>query len=153
MDCCTASAPPRWRWRSDGWRAWCSGAISSVGVIVREGGPLIRQTALRREGVEPVLAEHVRGEGERAEQIAEYGLAHVEPAGERAEGRHHDALTVGRKASAAHRAAAMRDPRGGMQMAADFARRAVRQMPEQQTADLQFRFERSADALARLGVV
>ena len=124
--------------------------------LVRQRGVqarLIRQTALGGEGIEPVFAQHMRGEGERAEQIGERADAHVKPAGEGAEGRHHHARVVGGKAAAAHGAAAMRDARHRMQMAADFAGGAGRQMTEGQRAERQRFLEHAADAVGRLGIV
>src|SRR6185437_7178733 len=109
----------------------------------------IRQTPLCGEGVEPVLAEHVRGERERAEQVGEGRVADVEAAGEGAESRHDETRFIGREAAAAHRAAAMSDARRRMQMAADFAGAIARQVAERQRAEREARMERAADAAGR----
>ena len=68
-----------------------------------------------------LLAEHVRGERERAEQAEDGAIAHVEPAGIGAERRHDQAAAIAGEAAPAHRAAALRHPRDRMQMARDLA--------------------------------
>jgi len=60
---------------------------------------------------------------------------------------------VGGKTAAADGAAAMCDARHRMQMAADFGRRAARQMAETQAADLQGFDESAADIAGRLRIV
>ena len=95
----------------------------------------------------------MRGEFERAEQIGEGGIADVEPTAVGAEGRHHQARIVCRKAAPGYGAAALRDTRDWMQMTGDLADRALRQMAEGQGADGQRRFEYAADIGGRLGIV
>jgi len=72
----------------------------------------------------------MRRKGERAEYIGKHRIANVQSAGERAEGRHDHARGIGCETAPAHRAAAMRDTRDRMQMAADFARRTAWKMAE-----------------------
>ena len=95
----------------------------------------------------------MRGEGKRAEQIGKGRVAHIQSAGELAKGRHHHARCVGGKAAPAHGTAALRDARDRMQMAADFAGGAGRQMAEGQCAEHERLAERAADAVGRFGIV
>ena len=82
---------------------------------------LIRQAARRGDGIEPPLAQHMRGERQRAEQRHDGAVAHIEAAGIGAECRHDETPAVAGEAAPAHRAAALRDARQRMQMAGDLA--------------------------------
>ena len=106
-----------------------------------------------RKGIKPRVAEHVRGEFERAEHVGKGGIADIEAAGIGAERRHHHAGRIRGEAAARYGAAAMRDPRHWMQMARDFAGHALRDMAEGQRPDRQRAAEGAADILGRLGVV
>ena len=110
MACCTALVTAL--------MALLTGWFASVVFCARTSRPA---GTLGGESIEPAFAQHMRGERERAEQIGEGRVAHIEPAGKCAESRHHHARRIGGKAAPADRAAAMRDPRDRMQMAADFA--------------------------------
>src|SRR3954447_9227895 len=92
----------------------------------------IRKAARGREGVEPVLAKHVRVELARAEHRGERAVADVEPARVGAERRHHQCLAVAGEAAAGHRATTLCDARDWMQVAGDLAIRRIarRQMAE-----------------------
>ena len=95
----------------------------------------------------------MRSEGQGAEHRGESLVAHIQPAGEGAEGRHHHALTVGGKAAARDCATAMRHARDRVQMAGDLARNAARQMAEGQRADRQFGDKAAADIGGGFGIV
>src|SRR6201999_1331494 len=103
-------------------------------VLTKTATRLVRQTPLRRECIKPGLSKHMRGEGERTEQIGKRGIADVQAAGGRPEGRHHHPRRIGSEAAAAHRTAAMRHARDRMQMAADVACGACRQMAKRERA-------------------
>src|SRR3954467_8099855 len=85
----------------------------------------IRKAARGREGVEPVLAEHVRVELARAEHRGERAVADVEPARVSPERRHHQRLAVAGEAAAGDRTATLRDARDRMQVAGDLAVRRI----------------------------
>ena len=132
----------------------CAGGFLLARSIGDEAGARsIRQTTLGRKSIKPIIAEQVRRELQRAEQIGEGRVAHIEPASECAEGRHHHSRRVGGKTAAADRAATMRNARDRMQMAADFAGRAARQVTEGQRTDRKFAAEGSADALGRVRIM
>ena len=142
---CSTASPPR-----DGAAdrlaraAWCSGGINPA-----------RQRA-RRDGVEPAVAQHMRGEGERAEHVGEGAVADVEAAGIGAEGRHHHALAVGGEAAAADRAAALRDarrPDADGRRSRRRARRAVGSWRNISAPIASVAGERAADAVGRIGIV
>src|SRR4029079_499062 len=79
----------------------------------------IRQAVSGLEGIDLLIAEHVRGKGNCAEYIGERSVADVEAAGISAECRHNHATLIGGEAAAAHRAAAVRQPRDRMEMTGD----------------------------------
>ena len=95
----------------------------------------------------------MRGKGERAEQVGKCGVAHIQSAGEGTESRHHHARLVGRKATPADGTPAMRNTRDRMQMAADLADGAGRQMAKGQSIERQRFGECSTNARGWLGVM
>ncbi len=66
-------------------------------------------------------AKHVRGEGERVEQLEDRAVAHIKTTGIGAEGRHDEAAAIAGEAPPAHRSPALRHARDRMQMACDLA--------------------------------
>ena len=115
----------------------------------------IRQAALRGDGKKPLRAQHVRGEGKRAEQAGDRAVAHVEAAGIGAECRHDQPAPVAGKAAPAHRAAALRHARQRMQMAGDLAVAGIgrRLVAKHQRAERQNVGETAADAVGEIGIV
>src|SRR5262249_16745361 len=87
------------------------------------------------------------------EQIGEGGIAHIKPAGERTEGRHHHSRLVRSKASAADSPATMGNSCNRMKMAADFARRPVWQGTKRQRPCSQCIGEAAANTVRRLGIM
>ena len=98
---------------------------------------LVGQAPLRRERINPAFAQQIRFERERAEQIGKGGVSHIQPAGKCAEGRQNQPRRIGGKAAAADRAAAMRDPRHGMQVTADFSGTTLRQVTKRERVNFQ----------------
>src|SRR5581483_9410537 len=107
----------------------------------------------RREGIKPIVTEHMRGESQRSEHVGESRVADVQSAGECAEGRHYQAPRVCGKTTPAHGAATMRQSRCRMQMPGDLAVGAARKMSEHQRSDRQSSPEAAADAGVRFRIV
>ena len=105
------------------------GWFASVSLRAR----LVRQATFRRKRIEPAIAKQICREGERAKQDRQrrHSRTFRPPVNAPKAGNHHPRLICGKTASA-HRAAAMRNPRHRMQMAADFAGRAARQVAKRQ---------------------
>ena len=80
---------------------------------------LIRHAVARRKGVKPLIAQHVRGECERAEHVGKCSIADIKAARISTERRHHETHAIGCKAAAADGAAAMRHPCDRMKVAAN----------------------------------
>src|SRR5215213_6551583 len=82
-------------------------------------------------------------------------MAHIEPAGIGAEGRHHYAIAITGEAAPAHRAATSAHTRNWMQMACNLARGRIclRFMTKDQRAYRQCRGGSPAHAGGRFGIV
>src|SRR5262245_6745214 len=89
------------------------------------------------------------------EQWLERLVAHIEPPGICAEGRHHQAVAVGGEAAAADYGAPSCDARDGMKVARDLSRRWRRRrlVPERHPADRQRGADRAADAGGEMRIV
>ena len=120
---------------------------------------LIRQTARCRHGIEPPFAEHMRGERQRRKQRGDGAVAHIEPAGIGAEGRHDQPPAVAGETTPPQRAAALHDAGQRMQMSGDLAiarleRRLMRRLvAKRQPAKRQPVGETAADIVGRIGIV
>src|SRR6185437_892762 len=114
---------------------------------------LVRQAARGREGIEPILAQHVRGELERAENIGKGRVTHIQTAGKSAEGGQDHPRLVGGEAAAANGAPAMRNARDRVQMPGDLAGSAFRLMAEGQTAHGEAAMESATNVGRRIGIV
>src|SRR5262245_59153506 len=89
------------------------------------------------------------------EQWLERLVAHIEPPGISAEGRHHQAVAVGGETAAADHGAPSRDARHRVKVAGDLPRRWRRRwlMPERHPADRQRGADRAADACGQMRIV
>src|SRR5215467_1146655 len=87
------------------------------------------------------------------EQIGEGSVTHIEPAGERTEGRHHHPHLVRSKASSADRAATMRNSCNRMKMATDFTGFAAWQVTKRQRSDSQRISKAAPDTVCRLRIM
>src|SRR3954453_20668797 len=115
----------------------------------------VRKAARGREGVETVVAQHVRRERARAEYSRKGPVSHAQPARIDTEGRHHQRHSVACEATPADRAAALHDARDRVQMPCNFAGWGVGRwlVAELECTDDKRRAERSADAFGGIGIV
>src|SRR5262245_57252967 len=102
-------------------------------------------TPRRDDGVQPVVAEHMRGKIGRAEDFRERNVADAQASRVGAERRHHGALAVTGKAAALGDAGAGGDAGFRVQMAGDLAVGATRLVAKGDRADADFAGDDAAE--------
>src|SRR5882757_11547637 len=138
-------APPRCGWPID-WR--------NFAIPCRRRRRKSRSVAARGgDGVQAVIAEHMRHQARGLEYLCKRRIANAQAPGIGAERGHHRALAVAGKTAPLHRTSACRHPRLGMQMTGDFTGGTCRLVTKRNWPDGDFAGDHAAEIAGERGIV